>query len=223
MFYVIEHRTIKKGGAELPKKVAVDEATEQAMIRLGDLIAECRGKTSLRTVAAPCGIPASQLQYIEKGIMSPTADIYPKLINTLHPCKEKRTEMDQLYMAIRKTPPPGVCNTIMLSNGLVAVSGALLAQYQGFSDINMGRGAIVIGLAAVIISEVVFGKLFKNFGLKLLAVVFGAIIYYIVLQLVLILGLNTNDLKLITAAIVAIFLAIPYWKNHAPIRGKKTC
>lgn len=108
----------------MPKKVAVDEATEQAMIRLGDLIAECRGKTSLRTVAAPCGIPASQLQYIEKGIMSPTADIYPKLINTLRPCKEKRTEMDQLYMAIRKTPPPGVCNTIMLSNGLVEALSA---------------------------------------------------------------------------------------------------
>ena len=102
---------------------------------------------------------------------------------------------------------------LMLSNGLVALSGALLAQYQGSSDINMGRGAIVIGLAAVIIGEVIFGKVFMNFGLKLLAVSIGAIIYYIVLQIVLQLGLNTNDLKLITALIVAIFLAIPYWKS----------
>lgn len=103
---------------------------------------------------------------------------------------------------------------LMLSNGLVALSGALLAQYQGSSDINMGRGAIVIGLAAVIIGEVIFGKVFMNFGLKLLAVSIGAIIYYIVLQIVLQLGLNTNDLKLITALIVAIFLAIPYWKSR---------
>ena len=102
---------------------------------------------------------------------------------------------------------------LMLSNGLVALSGALLAQYQGSSDINMGRGAIVIGLAAVIIGEVIFGKVFMNFGLKLFAVSIGAIIYYIVLQIVLQLGLNTNDLKLITALIVAIFLAIPYWKS----------
>lgn len=102
---------------------------------------------------------------------------------------------------------------LMLSNGLVALSGALLAQYQGSADVNMGRGAIVIGLAAVIIGEVVFGRVFVNFGLKLLAVSIGAVIYYIVLQIVLQLGLNTNDLKLITALIVAIFLAIPYWKS----------
>ncbi len=104
---------------------------------------------------------------------------------------------------------------LMLSNGLVALSGALLAQYQGSSDVNMGRGAIVIGLAAVIIGEVVFGKLFINFGLKLLAVSIGAIIYYIVLQVVLQLGLNTNDLKLVTALIVALFLALPHWKSKA--------
>ena len=102
---------------------------------------------------------------------------------------------------------------LMLSNGLVALSGALLAQYQGSSDVNMGRGAIVIGLAAVIIGEVAFGKVFRNFGLKLLAVSIGAIIYYIVLQIVLQMGLNTNDLKLVTALIVAVFLAIPYWKG----------
>ena len=103
---------------------------------------------------------------------------------------------------------------LMLSNGLVALSGGLLAQFQGSSDINMGRGAIVIGLAAVIIGEVAFGKLFGNFALKLLGVAIGAVIYYIVLQIVLQLGLNTNDLKLVSALIVAVFLAIPYWKSH---------
>ena len=102
---------------------------------------------------------------------------------------------------------------LMISNGLVGLSGALYAQYQGAADVNMGRGAIVIGLAAVIIGEVIFGKLFTNFGLKLLAVSIGAVIYYFVLQIVLQLGLNTNDLKLITALIVAVFLAIPYWKS----------
>ena len=102
---------------------------------------------------------------------------------------------------------------LMLSNGIVALSGALLTQYQGFADVNMGRGAIVIGLAAVIIGEVVFSKIFHNFGLKLLAVSFGAIIYYIVIQVVLWLGLNTNDLKLLTALVVAIFLATPHWKS----------
>ena len=102
---------------------------------------------------------------------------------------------------------------LMVSNGLVALSGALLAQFQGAADVNMGRGAIVIGLAAVIIGEVIIGKLFTNFGLKLLAVSIGAVIYYFVLQIVLQLGLNTNDLKLITALIVALFLAIPFWKG----------
>ena len=101
---------------------------------------------------------------------------------------------------------------LMLSNGIVALAGGLLTQYQGFSDVGMGRGAIVIGLAAVIIGEVVFSKVFHNFGLKLLAVSLGAIIYYIVIQVVLWLGLNTNDLKLLTALVVAIFLATPYWK-----------
>ena len=102
---------------------------------------------------------------------------------------------------------------LMLSNALVAGCGALLGQFQGAADINMGRGAIVIGLAAVIIGEVVFGKLFKSFGLRLLAVVLGAVIYYVVIQFVLQLGLNTNDLKLLTALLVAIFLAVPHLKN----------
>ena len=102
---------------------------------------------------------------------------------------------------------------LMISNGLVALSGALLAQYNGFSDINMGRGAIVIGLAAVIIGEVIFSKVFRNFALKLLACVIGAIIYYIVIQIVLRMGLSTDDMKLLTAIVVALFLAVPYWKG----------
>lgn len=103
---------------------------------------------------------------------------------------------------------------LMLSNGLVALSGALLAQYQGFADVKMGQGAIVIGLAAVIIGEAVFGKLFHNFALRLLSVCLGAIIYYIVIQVVIILGLDANLLKLLSAAVVAVFLAVPYWKGR---------
>ncbi len=102
---------------------------------------------------------------------------------------------------------------LMLSNGLVALAGALLAQYTSAAEINMGRGAIVIGLAAVIIGEVVFGKIFRNFALRLAAVVLGAILYYIVIQAVLSLGLNANYLKLLSAAVVAVFLAIPHWKG----------
>ncbi len=103
---------------------------------------------------------------------------------------------------------------LMISNGIVALSGALLSQYQGFADINMGRGAIVIGLAAVIIGEVVFGKIFKNFALRLLGVIGGGIIYYIVITLVLSLGLNANDMKLFSALVVAVFLGVPYWKKQ---------
>ena len=103
---------------------------------------------------------------------------------------------------------------IMLSNGLVAFSGAFLAQYQGFADVKMGQGSIVIGLAAVIIGEALFGKIFKNFALRLLSVAFGSIIYYIVIQTVITLGFDANLLKLLSAVIVAIFLAIPYWKRQ---------
>ena len=110
---------------------------------------------------------------------------------------------------------------LMVSNGLVALSGALLAQYQGSATVDMGRGAIVIVLAAVIIGEVIFGRVFRNFALKLLSAVIGAIIYYIVIQFVLRLGLNTNDLKLLTALVVAIFLAIPYWKGRYFAKGVK--
>lgn len=108
--------------------------------------------------------------------------------------------------------------TLALSNGLVALSGALLAQYQGFSDVNMGRGAIVIGLAAVIIGEVLgealFGKRLNFFG-RLLFVALGGVIYYIVVGLVLWLRMPSNDLKLFTAIIVAVFLAVPYLRAKA--------
>lgn len=111
---------------------------------------------------------------------------------------------------------------LVLSNGIVAMSGGLLAQYQGFADINMGRGAIVIGLAAVIIGDVIFGKLFKNFALRLLAAVLGGVIYYIVIQLVLQMGLNANDLKLFSALVVALFLGVPYWKGQLSAKHVKT-
>lgn len=110
---------------------------------------------------------------------------------------------------------------LVLSNGLVALTGALLSQYQGFADVNMGRGAIVIGLAAVIIGEVVLGKIFKNFALRLFACVVGGIIYYIVITIVLRLGLNANDLKLFSALVVAMFLGVPYWKNKVSAKKVK--
>ena len=111
---------------------------------------------------------------------------------------------------------------LMIYHGIVALSSAMLAHYQGFVDVNMGRGAIVIGLAAVIISEVLFSKLFRNFALKLVGVTIGSVIYYIVLQIVLWLGLDTDLLKLLSALVVAVFLALPYWKaNIAANRGGK--
>ena len=118
---------------------------------------------------------------------------------------------------------------LCLSNGLVAMSGGLLSQFQGFADVNMGRGAIVIGLAAVIIGEVfcdaVFGKK-ANFAIRLSFVVVGAIIYYVVIGIVIWLRMDPNDLKLFTAVIVAIFLAVPYiraqQKNSFKMAGKKS-
>ena len=102
---------------------------------------------------------------------------------------------------------------LMLSNGLVALSGALLTQYQGFADINMGRGSIVIGLAAVIIGEAIFSRIFRNYALKLLSVVFGSILYYLVLQVVIWMGIDTDLLKMLSALVVALILAFPYWKG----------
>ena len=105
---------------------------------------------------------------------------------------------------------------LILSNGLVGLSGALYTQYLGSVTVNMGRGAIVIGLAAVIIGEVLFSKLFRNFALRLAGVVIGAILYYVVIALVIQLGLNTDDLKLFSAAFVALALYVPCWRmNHA--------
>ena len=107
---------------------------------------------------------------------------------------------------------------LMLSNGLVALASALYCQYQGFADVNMGRGAIVIGLAAVIIGEVLCDAFFRkgcNFSVRLGFVVLGGIVYYLVMVLILWLKLDPNDLKLFTAVIVAAFLAVPYLKGQA--------
>ena len=101
----------------------------------------------------------------------------------------------------------------ILSNGIVALSGALLAQYSGKADINDGRGAIVIGLAAVIIGEVLVSWLPNNFIVKLFGVILGGVVYYIVYQTVIFLGLDTDLLKMLSALVVAVFLAVPYLKK----------
>lgn len=101
----------------------------------------------------------------------------------------------------------------VISNGIVALSGALLAQYSGKADINDGRGAIVIGLAAVIIGEALVSKFSSNFFVRLFGVVLGGVIYYIVYQTVIFLGLDTDLLKMFSAIVVAIFLAIPHLKK----------
>ena len=105
---------------------------------------------------------------------------------------------------------------LMLANGLVALSGALVCQHQKYADINMGRGAIVIGLAAIVIGEVLFSR-FINFGMKLTSVVVGAIVYFLIRAWVLDFGLNTNDMNLFTALFVAAALSIPVFmmKYHA--------
>ena len=106
---------------------------------------------------------------------------------------------------------------LSLSNGIVALSGGLMAQFQGFADVNMGRGAIVIGLAAVIIGEVVGAALLgkrRNFYGTLSFVVVGGVMYYLVIVVVLWLKLNTNDLKLFTAVVVGLFLAVPYLRGQ---------
>lgn len=113
---------------------------------------------------------------------------------------------------------------LSLSNGIVAFSGCLFAQYQGFADINMGRGAIVIGLAAVIIGEVLSDALLKkhtNFIVRMVSVIVGGILYYIAMGIVLWLKMPTDDTKLFTAVIVAIFLAAPYLRNKAKTSFKK--
>jgi len=102
---------------------------------------------------------------------------------------------------------------LVISNGIVALSGALLVQYQGFADINMGRGAIVIGLAAVVIGDAIVSKISRNFAVRLFGVAIGGIVYWFVYQTVIFLGLDPDLLKLLSAIVVAIFLGVPYWKK----------
>lgn len=114
---------------------------------------------------------------------------------------------------------------LMLSNAIVALAGALLAQYQGFADVNMGRGAIVIGLAAVIIGSAIIGffkKINSNFAGKLFGVAIGGVVYYLVYQLVITLGIDTDLLKMLSAIVVALFLAVPFWKKKlSAMKGAK--
>ena len=98
---------------------------------------------------------------------------------------------------------------LIISNALVALSGALLAQYQGFADVNMGRGAIVIGLAAIVIGETLFSRIARNFAVRLCGVLLGGVIYYVVYQVIVFLGLDTDLLKMLSAIVVAVFLGVP--------------
>lgn len=109
---------------------------------------------------------------------------------------------------------------LALSNGIVALSGALLCQYQGYTDINMGRGAVVIGLAAVVIGEAVVSRISTNFAVRLLGVAVGAIIYYIVYQAIIFAGFDTDMLKMFSAIVVAAFLGIPYIKKKISASAK---
>ena len=103
---------------------------------------------------------------------------------------------------------------LSLSNGLVALSGALLCQYQGYADINMGRGAVVIGLAAVVIGEAVVKHISPNFAVRLTGVLVGAVIYYLVYQVIIFVGFDTDLLKMFSALVVAAFLGVPYVKKQ---------
>ena len=103
---------------------------------------------------------------------------------------------------------------LMISNGIVALAGGLLAQYQGFADINMGRGAIVIGLCSVVIGHAIFSKISPNFGLRMASVVVGGIIYYVIFSTVVFIGMDTDFLKMLAAIVVAVFLGVPYIKSH---------
>ena len=109
---------------------------------------------------------------------------------------------------------------LVIANSLVALCGSVVCQEQRAFNSTMGTGQMVFGLAAVIIGEVIFGKLFRNFALRLLSAVIGGVIYYIVMTFVIQLGLDANDLKLFSAVVVAIFLGIPYWKSKLNFKGK---
>lgn len=127
----------------MPNKVAVDKSTERAMKKLGVLIAKCRGSFSLRKIAEPAGIPASQLQYIEKGVMAPTADVYSRLLEVLNPNKMQRTEMDRLFMAIRKTPPPDICELIINNPNLITALRAMRTAKLNEQEMNLLLTSIV--------------------------------------------------------------------------------
>ena len=103
---------------------------------------------------------------------------------------------------------------LAISNGIVALSGALLCQYQGYADINMGRGAVVIGLAAVVIGEAVVKHISPNFAVRLTGVLVGAVIYYLVYQVIIFVGFDTDLLKMFSALVVAVFLGVPYLKKQ---------
>ena len=122
-------------------------------------------------------------------------------------CNEKMSRAQGINTSFNKVVG------LALSNGIVAFAGALLAQYSGKADISDGRGAIVIGLAAVIIGEVVVSRMGHNFVIRLTGVLLGGIIYYVVYQTVIFLGLDTDLLKMLSALVVAIFLAVPYLKK----------
>ena len=110
---------------------------------------------------------------------------------------------------------------LAISNGIVALAGTLLAQYQGFADINMGRGTIVICLSAVVIGGLIFNKFARNFAVRLSSVIVGSIIYFIIYQTVIFFGLEPNLMKLLTAVVVAVFLGIPYIQKTYVVRLKK--
>ncbi|HHT67035.1 MAG TPA: ABC transporter permease [Erysipelotrichaceae bacterium] len=112
---------------------------------------------------------------------------------------------------------------LMISNGIIALSGALLAQYQGFADINMGKGAIVFGLCAVVIGQAITKRITPNFLVRMLGVIFGSIIYQIVFQTVVFFGMDTVYLKMVAAIIVALFLGVPYLnkKYFSPLFKKR--
>ena len=126
----------------MPKKVAVDKATERAMKKLGELITECRGERSLRQIAFPSGIAASQLQSIERGFLAPTADVYLKLLDTLHPDEKQHTKMDQLYMTIRKTPPPDVCELLINNPNLIELLRVMEDVKLSKKDMNSALALI---------------------------------------------------------------------------------
>ena len=126
----------------MSKKIAVNQSTELAMKQMGELITEIRGKRSLRKVAEPSGIPASQLQYIERGSMAPTAEVYPKLLNALQPDEKHKFELDRLYMTIRKTPPPDVCELLINNPNLITVLRAMEDAKLSKKDMNSALALI---------------------------------------------------------------------------------